>query len=72
VGKFRALLMGDVPIKVEQRLVWRKMLIDKIDILLVGHHGSRGSTSIELLEVTRSDEAIISVGKNSFGILQKK
>jgi len=37
----------------------------------VGHHGSKGSTSKELLEFLTDNnddmEAVISVGKNSFG-----
>lgn len=67
IDKLKILLMGDAPFEVEQRLVWRKILTDKVDMILVGHHGSRTSTSEELLEVTHPKEAIISVGKNSFG-----
>lgn len=67
IAGFSALLMGDVPIEVEQKLVWRKILVDEVDILMVGHHGSKNSTSRELLDTVRPKEAIISVGKNSFG-----
>jgi len=61
------LLTGDAPIEVEQRLVWRKILKERMDVLKVGHHGSDTSTSEELLEVTRPQVAIIGVGKNSYG-----
>jgi competence protein ComEC len=67
IGDFKSLLMGDVPIEVEQRLVWRKILKDEVDVLLVGHHGSKSSTSQELLNIVKAKEAVISVGKNSFG-----
>lgn len=61
------LLTGDVPIEIEQRLVWRGVLQSRIDILKVGHHGSRFSTGEELLEVIRPKVAVIGVGKNSYG-----
>jgi len=67
IDKLKVLLMGDAPMEVEQRLVWRKILSDSVDLILVGHHGSRTSTSEELLGVATPKEAIISVGKNSFG-----
>jgi competence protein ComEC len=38
-----------------------------VDILKVGHHGSQYSTSTELLDLVRPREAIISVGKNTYG-----
>lgn len=79
MGDFEALLMGDVPIEVEQRLVWSRVKRDmelvkelsSIEVLLVGHHGSRESTGKELVEyLTKNNddmEAVISVGKNSYG-----
>ncbi len=42
--------------------------LPKLEVLVVGHHGSKHSTSRELLEVTMPDYAFISVGQgNSFG-----
>jgi competence protein ComEC len=61
------LLMGDASKEVEQRLIWRKRLDDKINVLKVGHHGSRTSTSVDLLNNIMPDVAVVSVGKNSFG-----
>lgn len=61
------LLMGDVTSEMEQKLVWRKILHNKVDVLKVSHHGSAEGTSEELLNTVRPTEAIISVGKNSFG-----
>lgn len=75
IDNFRCLLMGDVPIEVEQELVWSQLKrdsvleskLENIDVLLVGHHGSKNSTSQELVDTTKPREAVISVGKNSFG-----
>lgn len=45
-----------------------KKSIEHIDILKVGHHGSKYSTSKELLEATKPKYALISVGKkNTYG-----
>ena len=38
-----------------------------IETLVVGHHGSRSSTSEELLEALTPETAVISVGDNSYG-----
>ena len=37
------------------------------ELLIVGHHGSKNSTSLELMEALRPDYAVISVGSNSYG-----
>ena len=39
----------------------------EVDYLKVGHHGSKSSTSNDFLEFVNAEEAIISVGKNSYG-----
>jgi competence protein ComEC len=38
-----------------------------VDLLKVGHHGSRGSTGGELLDSLRPLTAVISVGRNDYG-----
>ena len=38
-----------------------------MDLLKVGHHGSRGSTSDEWLDSFRPKAAVISVGRNKYG-----
>lgn len=61
-------MSGDITIDVERRLVWQKILKDKVDILKVSHHGSKEATSDELLNVLSPKMAVISVGlKNKFG-----
>ncbi len=41
--------------------------IEPVDVLKVAHHGSRSSTSDVWLDLVRPQEAVISVGKNSYG-----
>jgi len=75
MGELKSLLMGDVPIEVEEELLWSRVKRDSdlaqklrnIDVLLVGHHGSKTSTSKEWLEFIKPRQAIISVGDNKFG-----
>jgi competence protein ComEC len=38
-----------------------------VDLLKVGHHGSRGSTGDEWLDSLRPRVAVISVGRNTYG-----
>lgn len=66
-GDKKILMTGDIPVKVEEKLIWRRKLTKEVDILKVSHHGSRAATSEELLEVIKPKTAIISVGKNNYG-----
>jgi len=64
-GASAILLTGDAPAEAERRVLQQ---IPPLTILKVGHHGSRTSTSLELLEVARPVAAVIGVGDpNSFG-----
>ncbi|WP_214847564.1 DNA internalization-related competence protein ComEC/Rec2 [Exiguobacterium sp. s193] len=54
------LLTGDAG--VEQEEGWR---IGKVDILKAGHHGSKTSTGLELLQQVDPDTVIISAGRNN-------
>ena len=65
-GDFDALITGDADSAVEAMLVKYYNLPD-VELLLVGHHGSNGSTSNEFLNAIRPETAIISVGYNSYG-----
>lgn len=58
---------GDIDKEEEQRLVWRKIIKGEVEVLKVAHHGSKTSTSEEILKVLDPEVAIIGVGKNSFG-----
>ena len=66
VGDERVLITGDVAGATERKLVEAQDLSDT-DILVVGHHGSKYSTSEELLQETEPELAIISVGYNNYG-----
>ena len=66
-GKCDTLITGDLSAAAERQLLNDYDLPD-LEVLIVGHHGSRYSTCTELLEATAPDAAIISVGAdNSYG-----
>ena len=65
-GEFDALVTGDMSDTVEGRLVKYGRLPD-IELLVVGHHGSKYATSEELLRTTAPELAVISVGYNNYG-----
>ncbi|WP_100488650.1 DNA internalization-related competence protein ComEC/Rec2 [Sporolactobacillus pectinivorans] len=58
------LFTGDLPVKGEQRLLERYPDI-RSDILKLGHHGSRTSTSEKWLEKVDPSIGIVSCGKNN-------
>ncbi len=66
LGNKKFLLMGDAEEKLEQQLVASNSITD-IDVLKVGHHGSKTSTSQNFLQAAKPEEAIIQVGRNSYG-----
>ena len=65
-GEFDTLITGDMDSKTERALLDAYPLPD-IEVLLVGHHGSRYSTSEELLETVTPEVGVVSVGSNSYG-----
>ncbi len=65
-GQYDALITGDMAGSTEKKLVERYPLPD-IELLVVGHHGSRYSSSTEFLEAVQPETAVISVGDNSYG-----
>ena len=63
----RYLLMGDAGFQAEKELV-KSGLLQDIDYLKVGHHGSKYASSQKFLDLVRPEIAVISVGeKNSYG-----
>ena len=66
LGTFDTLITGDMDSKTERALLDAYPLPD-IEVLLVGHHGSRYSTSEELLETVTPEVGVVSVGSNSYG-----
>ncbi len=63
-GEFAALFTGDAGFPAEVAL---RRSLPQVDLLKVGHHGSRGSTGEELLDSLRPLAAVISVGRNDYG-----
>ena len=66
LGDFDTLITGDMDAKTETKLVETYDLPD-IEVLLVGHHGSKYSTGTTLLESVTPEVGVISVGDNSYG-----
>jgi len=66
-GKNKILFTGDAEEQTEQPLLLSGLNL-KADILAVGHHGSKNSTSAEFLEAVAPKIAVIQVGvKNKYG-----
>jgi competence protein ComEC len=63
-GRFQALLSGDAGLPVEAALHGR---VGAVEVLKVGHHGSRGATGEPWLRELRPVAAVISVGENRYG-----
>lgn len=61
---YKFLFMGDAGIEVEEDLI-RKHNLQNIDILKVGHHGSKTSSSKKFISTIKPHYSIISVGKNN-------
>lgn len=58
------LVTGDRSRSGEKRLLKSRELPD-VDILIAGHHGSKNSTSYELLDAVKPETVIFSVGRNN-------
>ena len=67
VGSRDLLVSGDAPKAAERELV-ENFALPEIDFLAVGHHGSKTSSSEELMQRLDSNaKAVISVGYNTYG-----
>lgn len=64
--KCAILVTGDRGALGEMLLMHRTDLPD-VDLLVAGHHGSKNSTTEELLSVTQPETVFISVGNNAYG-----
>ena len=58
------LIMGDAGIEVEKEII-KEYNLENIQVLKVGHHGSKTSTSLDFIEEIKPTYSIISVGKNN-------
>ena len=64
LNNHKFLFMGDASVEVEQDLIEKYNLQD-IDVLKVGHHGSKTSSSKSFINEIKPKYSIISVGKNN-------
>lgn len=64
-GTFDVLIPGDMGGSTERKFIeaWD---LPEIEVLLVGHHGSKYSSTMDFLQAVQPQTAIISVGDNSF------
>ncbi len=61
-GTFRALLMGDAGMVAESAMAAE---LGPVDLLKVGHHGSRTASGAAFLAAVRPEAAIVSVGRHN-------
>ena len=61
---YKFLFTGDAGAEVEKDLI-KKYNLNKIDVLKVGHHGSKSSSSKKFIDEIKPSYSIISVGKNN-------
>ena len=64
LNNHKFLFMGDAGVEVEEDLIEKYNLQD-IDVLKVGHHGSKTSSSKEFIDEVNPKYSVISVGKNN-------
>ena len=64
IGNLKYLVTGDAPIEIENKIMETYSNIP-CDILKVGHHGSKTSSSDAFIKYLSPKEAIISCGKNN-------
>jgi competence protein ComEC len=64
LNNHKFLFMGDAGVEVEEDLI-EKYNLNDIDVLKVGHHGSKTSSSKEFINKIEPKYSIISVGKNN-------
>lgn len=65
-GTFDVLIPGDMGGATERKFItaWN---LPEIEVLLVAHHGSQYSSTMDFLQAVQPQTAIISVGDNNFG-----
>ena len=67
-GESSFLFTGDSPIRIENTLIYQSKQFLDTDVLKVGHHGSRTSTSLSYAEAVFPEYAVVSAGRdNTYG-----
>ena len=70
-GEKSFLFMGDATTEVENDLL-SKGIVPKADVLKIGHHGSKSSTSRNFLNAVSPEYAVITTGENDYGHPHKR
>ena len=70
-GERSFLFMGDATTDVENDML-SKNIVPHADVLKIGHHGSKGSTSKNFLNAVTPAYAVITTGENDYGHPTKK
>ena len=66
INNYKILLMGDAEYNKEKDII-NKYNLSNVDILKVGHHGSKTSSNNDFINIINPKYSIISVGKNNYG-----
>jgi len=66
-GDFFGLFTGDADAGIQDQILLNNQNLGPISILKVPHHGAKNALRDDFLEIIKPQEAIISVGKNSYG-----
>jgi len=66
IGQVDLILTADIDSQTESDLLARGLSL-QAEVLKVAHHGSQYSSGLDFLEAVQPEEAIISVGQNSYG-----
>ena len=61
---YRFMFMGDAGVEKEKDIL-EKYNVSKIDVLKIGHHGSKTSSDKNFIDETNPKYSVISVGKNN-------
>lgn len=64
---FEVLLLGDAEVSVQQELLTSPQLED-VEVFKVAHHGSKNGLNQAFLAKANPELAVVSVGKNSYGL----
>ena len=64
LNNYKFLFMGDAGVEVEEDLI-EKYNLQNVDVLKVGHHGSKTSSSRKFIDKINPEYSIISVGRNN-------
>ena len=64
LDSYKFMFMGDAGVEKEKDIL-EKYNVSKIDVLKIGHHGSKTSSSKEFINEINPNYSIISVGKNN-------